>query len=330
MYVEEGTFLQRVITIKHVFVINDHAGRGEAERAARAARTLCGMEDCVIYRTDTPADATAFVRKYCEEHGDPVRFYACGGDGTLQSVANGVVGFPHASMTAYACGSGNDFVKYYGGQQPFLKIEELLQAQDMPVDLIKVSGHQYALNACHFGFDSAVASFMNKVRRHKLFGGKRAYPTAVAKALFCNMVTRCTVTVDGEVLNPAGKLLLCTVANGQFVGGSYRCAPRSKNDDGLLEVCLVKPVSRLRFLQLMDAYKEGRHLTDPRFDDVIVYRRGSEVHISSPDPQFACSLDGEVLYDSELSVSVAEKAIRFSVPASAAPIGQIEKEEALA
>lgn len=92
----------------------------------------------------------------------------------------------------------------------------------------------------------------------------------------------------------------------------------------------MKPVSRLRFLRLMDAYKEGRHLSDPRFDDVIVYRRGSRVNISSPDPHFACSLDGEVLFDSELSVSVAEKAIRFSVPASAAPIGQLEGEEVLA
>lgn len=288
------------------------------------------MDDCVIYRTDTPTDATAFVHNYCEEHGEPVRFYACGGDGTLQSVANGIVGFPHASMTAYACGSGNDFVKYYGGQQPFLQIEELLQAQDMPVDLIKVTGHPYALNACHFGFDSAVASFMNKVRRNKLVGGKRAYPTAVAKAFLCDMVTRCTVTVDGEVLNPAGKLLLCTVANGQFVGGSYRCAPRSENDDGMLEICLVKPVSRLTFLKLMNVYRVGGHLTDPRFSKAIVYRRGRRVSISSPDPQFACSLDGEVLYDSELSVSVAEKAIRFSVPASAAPIGQLKKDGALA
>ena len=35
-----------------------------------------------------------------------------------------------------------------------------------------------------------------------------------------------------------GNMLLCTVANGQYVGGSYRCAPRSRYDDGLAEICM--------------------------------------------------------------------------------------------
>ncbi len=305
--------------MRHVFVMNSNAGKGRlAEGLEAELQTYADKIAYEVYHTTAAGDATRFVRAYCAEHTEEqMRFYACGGDGTLQEVANGIVGFKHASMSAYPCGSGDDFVKYYGGRDRFLDLPSLLEAEEKQIDLIHIDDTHHAINACHFGFDSAVAVHMNKIRHKKIIGGKRAYPVSVAKALLSGMVTRCTVTVDGEVLNPSGELLLCTVANGQYVGGSYRCAPLSENDDGWLEVCLVKPVSRFTFLSLMNAYKEGRHLTDPRFENYIVYKRGKCVEIASPDPHFACSLDGEVIYGQNIHATVMEKAIRFAVPAEA-------------
>ncbi len=303
--------------MRHVFVMNDNAGKSHL--AAVLEQELQRYADTIsyeIYRTAASKDATRFVRAYCEEHADEqVRFYACGGDGTLQEVASGIVGFANASMSAYPCGSGDDFVKYYGGSERFLQLPALLQAEEKEIDLIHIDDAHHAINACHFGLDSVVAVHMNKIRHKKIIGGKRAYPVSVARALICGMRTRVTVTVDGEVLNPKGEILLCTVANGQYVGGSYRCAPLSENDDGWLEICLVKPLSRFTFLTLMNAYKEGRHLTDPRFAKYVTYRRGKCVQISSPDPKFACALDGEIIYRQEICATVAEKAIRFAVPA---------------
>ncbi len=302
--------------MRHIFVMNGNAGKSKL--AAALETELQAYADKIVYEvyhTTASGDATRFVRAYCAEHAEePVRFYACGGDGTLQEVANGIVGFEHASMSAYPCGSGDDFVKYYGGRERFLQLPLLLEAEEKVIDLIHIDDTHHAINACHFGFDSAVAVNMNKIRHKKIIGGKRAYPVSVAKALFSGMVTRCTVTADGEVLNPSGELLLCTVANGQYVGGSYRCAPLSENDDGWLEVCLVRPLSRLTFVSLMNAYKEGRHLTDPRFEKYITYRRAKRVEIVSPDPKFACSLDGEIIYGQQICATVIEKAIRFAVP----------------
>lgn len=305
--------------MRHIFVMNSYAGKGKlAESLETELKAYADTIAYEVYHTTAPGDATRFVRAYCAEHAEePVRFYACGGDGTLQEVANGIVEFPHASMSAYPCGSGDDFVKYYGGRDRFLDLPSLLEAEEKQIDLIHIDDTHHAINACHFGFDSAVAVNMNKIRHKKIIGGKRAYPVSVAKALLSGMVTRCTVTVDGEMLNPSGELLLCTVANGQYVGGSYRCAPLSENDDGWLEVCLVRPLSRLTFVSLMSAYKEGRHLTDPRFEKYITYRRGKCVEISSPEPDFACSLDGEIIYGQQICATVMEKAIRFAVPIEA-------------
>lgn len=305
--------------MKHVFIINPAAGKENAYAAIEEA--LSNLEtpvDYTLYQTQAPGDATAYIREYCKTHSEPVRFYACGGDGTLNETVNGVVGFPHASLGCYPCGSGNDFVKYYGGKRHFLNIKELVEASEEYIDLMRV-GNRYAINATHFGFDSCVAKTMMNVRRKKLIGGKNAYTTGVVVGLFKAMKNACKVYVDGELLNPKGNILLCTIANGQYVGGSFRCAPRSLNNDGLLEVCLVHPISHFKFLSLMGDYKEGTHLDDPKFAPILEYCRAESVTVEAPEG-FVYSFDGELITQKRFTVEAVRHAIRFAVPKSARPL----------
>lgn len=304
--------------MKHVFVINPAAGRENAYDTIRVALDALRDVDFELYQTTGQGDATAFVRHYCERYREPVRFYACGGDGTLNEVVCGAVGFPHASIGCYPSGSGNDFVKYYGGKEAFLNVKGLVEAPEEAIDVIRVGDH-YAINAAHFGFDSCVAKIMTKVRRRKLLGGRRAYPTGVVVGLLTAMRNKCKVWVDGELLNPKGTILLCTVTNGQYVGGSYRCAPRSLDNDGLLEVCLVRPISHFTFLKLMGAYKSGAHLEDKRFDRYIKYRRAKRVTVEAPEG-FVYAMDGELYADSHFDIEVCPLAIRFAVPQGAKPM----------
>ncbi len=312
--------------MKHIFIINPAAGKENASEKIRAA--LDAMPESVdyeIYQTQAPGDATAYIRNYCMNFSERVRFYACGGDGTLNEVVNGAVGFAHASVGCYPCGSGNDFVKYYGGKKHFLNVEALVEAEEEAIDLMRV-GNKYAINATHFGFDSCVAKTMMNVRRKKLIGGKNAYTTGVVVGLFKAMKNKCRVWVDDELLNPSGNILLCTIANGQYVGGSFRCAPKSWDNDGLLEVCLVRPISHITFLRLMSYYTEGTHLDDPRFEKILEYRRGRNIRIEAP-AGFVYSFDGELIRQNEFTVEVAPAAIRFAIPKGASPILSAEREE---
>ena len=137
--------------MKHIFVINPAAGRQSAydDVCSRLSSGVFGA-DYEIYRTRHPHDATSFIRSYCEAHPtEDVRFYACGGDGTLNEVVSGVVGHPNASVGCYPCGSGNDFVKYYGGADRFLDLSAQASAEEHLIDLIRV-GDRYAVNAAHF------------------------------------------------------------------------------------------------------------------------------------------------------------------------------------
>ena len=308
--------------MKHYFIVNPAAGKqNSGDRLIEELSKYTDRYDIEIHVTTAPLDATEFVRKTCQENPDAdMRFYACGGDGTLSEVVNGAIGFPNASVSCYPCGSGDDFVKYYGGRQNFLDIEALMNANDDLIDVLAINDSVYSINIVNFGFDTKVCKTMIKVRRKKIIGGKRSYVTGVVTALITAMKNKCSVTADGELLNPKGKILLCTLANGSYVGGSFYCAPKSINNDGLIDVALFRPLSRFTFVKLLPVYTKGGHLDDPRFKKYFEYRRVKSVSISAPEG-FSLTVDGEILDGTEFTVSVLPKALRFAVPAGSKLIG---------
>ena len=302
--------------MKHIFIYNPAAGR-DNKAAVEHLRNKMSSDyshlSYEFYPTLAAKDATVYVKKRCqEEPNEELRFYACGGDGTANEVLHGIVGFPNASMTCYPCGSGNDFVKYYGGAARFLDVDALINGRERAIDVMRI-GDRYSLNVTNFGFDAAVAKTMAEVKTKKLIGGKNAYTTGIVKSVFTSMKHNCTVWVDGEKLND-GKMLLCTVSNGRYVGGAYCCAPHSDNEDGLLEICLVKPLSLLTFVKLIAPYRDGKHLDDPRFAKLLTYCRGKSVRVEAEEG-FIYSLDGEIVECSNFTIEICPKAIRFAVPA---------------
>ena len=298
--------------MKNIFIVNPYAGRENILPSIE--KILADKQDFEyeIYVTKNPGDATAYVAQKCEESDEDIRFFSCGGDGTLNEVASGCVGHKNAIVALYPSGSGNDYVKYYGSKEKFLNIDNLIEGRETKIDIIQV-GDRYAVNACHFGLDSAVAKTMNAVRHKKIIGGKNAYNTGVLKALFTAMKTKCRVIGDGEALNN-DKILLCTIANGKYVGGSYKSAPRSVNDDGLMEVCCIKPVAMFKFLKLIKVYKAGTHLEREDLKKYLEYRRCKRVEIIGGQKNFAISLDGEVIDGDRFEVNILEKELRFIIP----------------
>ena len=309
--------------IKTIFIVNPASGKGMGLATISAA--IKELPDCDIYTTVGAGDATRFVREYCLQHPDETtRFCACGGDGTLFEVVNGAAGFDNAEVTCFPCGSGNDFVKYYGGPDIFRDAEKLVSAGSAPIDLMQV-GERYSINVVNFGFDTNVCKVMNQARNKPIIGGRNAYTWGIIVSLITAMKNKAKVYADGELLNEKGTLLLCTVACGKYVGGKYCCAPRSKNDDGMLELCLIKPVSRLTFLSLIGKYEKGLHLDDPKFKDLIIYRRCKKVEVVAEDG-FSYTMDGEVIDGSRFTCEVSPAALKFASPTMTA-VADASKQE---
>ena len=118
---------------------------------------------------------------------------------------------------------------------------------------------------------------------------------------------------DGELLSDDGEYFLCTIGNGQYVGGSFNCSPRAMLNDGMLEVCLVKCISRFKFITMIGKYTNGTHLDDKNCKKIMVYRRVNNVKVIAPKG-LTYTLDGEIMNTTELNISVIPNAIKLIVP----------------
>ena len=296
--------------MKHVFIINPKAGKKNSyDKISADLKSYMNNYDIEIHQTSYERDATEFTREYLKKYSGEVRFYACGGDGTLNEVVNGVIGYDNASVSLYPCGSGNDFVKSIGNINDFNNLEKLLNSKNKDIDVIKLND-LYSLNVTNFGFEAYVCKVANKLKKNRT---QNAYTLGIITALFKATVNDITVEVNGEVLNPNGKLLLCTLANGAYVGGKYKCAPRYVIDDGLMEICLVKPTNIFNLISLIGVYKKGEHLDNKRISKLLEYRRSSKVKVYS-NKDFDVCIDGEIISGKEFEVEILNKAIKFGIP----------------
>ncbi len=314
--------------MKHIFIINPAAGPENATEKIRTALSAYqDTHEILIHETAGVKDATHFVREYASSHPEEkIRFYACGGDGTLNEVVCGAYGFPHVSVSSYPCGSGNDFVKYYGGARYFLDVGALLGAEEREIDLL-TDGEDYSVNVANFGFEYFVCEKMEKLRRKAFWHGKRAYYGGIVSSLFTAMKNRARVLVDGKPFGGETHLL-CSVANGSHVGGSFCCAPRSDNEDSFLDICLIDPVSVPRFISMIGHYKNGTHLEEERMRDIVHYTRGKTVEVVAEKEGFGYVFDGELKRSKHFILRILPRALRFAVPKAALNVkGLLKKKE---
>lgn len=296
----------------YCFIINNEPSKiGNAQVIEDEIDKLDNKIDFEIYKTTAEKSATQFVKEYCIENPEKETcFVACGGDGTINEVATGMVGASNKHMAVLAYGSGNDFIKYYSGKD-FLSVKDIVNGTPHKIDILKVNEDRYSINVCNFGFDSVVASTANKLSRK---GNKNPYRWGIVKAIFYARFNAIKVSADGEELNPGKRMLLCTLGNNNHVGGEFFCSPRAKNDDGLIEVCYCKTTTLFGFLGILPVYTAGKHLDDPKTSGHFIYRQAKTVDIHS-DKEIELCLDGEMLAGNDFHVEILPQAISFIIPA---------------
>lgn len=303
--------------MKHYFIVNPIAGRNDStEYITNEVNRIFENrnEEHVIYITHKICDATDYVRLVCEENEksdspEDIVFYACGGDGSSFEVLNGLVGFPHALFAVVPVGSCNDFLKSFP-EYDFSSLENLVNGVEKKIDIIKINEY-YALNVCNIGFDAKV-NYDCVINRQKHKNIKKAYNSAIIKNLLKPWNDKVEIIMDGKTLFK-GKLLLSAFANGSFYGGGYHCAPLAKVDDGLLDACVIKKVSRLTFASLIKTFKNGKHLETKRTKNIITYKKGRKISITS-DKTLVVTVDGESFFWKNIDINVVTKGLRFIMP----------------
>ena len=305
--------------MKHIFIINPAAGKKDSRQRvytmAEALKKNHNLDvECML--TKSRGHATALTRAIAET-GDYVRFYACGGDGTVNEIANGIAGFPNAAMTCIPIGTGNDFLKNFGkdAEPLFLDAENLWNGDVTPLDLIDCNG-KYCLTIACTGIDARIAESVHEFGASPMLSGRGSYLASVAvNFLFHKIGRRWRVTLDDEVVED--EFALVSMCNGRYYGGGSTPVPEARMTDGVLDTVLVKNVSKARFARLFPDYSAGNHQKLPR--DIVRVSKAKVVRIHSDNGDIVTCLDGECSHSHDVTLRLADKKLNFFGPAGCDP-----------
>ncbi|MBR3714860.1 MAG: hypothetical protein IKM18_03010 [Clostridia bacterium] len=272
-----------------------------------AKKTPLEMNEKDFYRSQSAGDATSKIEELCRENPD-THITVYGGDGSVYEAVNAIMNSgaqDGAELTIVPFGTGNDFVKSLPSESGVRK----------KIDLIKFND-KYSANIINIGFDCDVVRVTEKLKKLRLVRGSIAYAIGVVAAVFNKLGKKLDIEFtleDGSVEHESGEHLLCVIANGRYYGGGFCCAPNAEIDDGILEVIIVRKISRLRFAKFIGGYKKGLHILpdgsiNPKYESILIYKRCKALKISNVMQLCA---DGEIIDCKDADISVVNKAINI-------------------
>lgn len=272
--------------------------RGRLRRFLRHLRRL--GHEVLLRRTEGPGHATQIARDLDPAHVDVV--VAAGGDGTINEVANGLIGRP-IPMTIAPLGTANVFAFETGLGLKLSRAARLpsegLVAEIRPA----LAGKRGFLLMVSAGTDARVVA--NVDRGIKRYLGKTAYVLAAVREILSGRPGRIQVTVDG-IRHEAG---LVVVTHASHYAGPFVIAPNVRMGDDSVCVVLLKGVRRRSLVKYAMALLLNRL---PTLKDATVLR-AHRVRIDGPEGQPIQS-DGDVIGQAPMDIVLGSRPLRILVP----------------
>lgn len=295
-----------------VVAINPSASFGASRDVGPAVvQTLRAMGHDVTSLTEPDFESLYAVARTAV-HTKPDALVVVGGDGMVQLGTN-LVARTRVPLGVVPAGTGNDMARGLGipidnAEAAIRLLGEALQREPRVIDAMRVSWDEadgtrvrrWAAGSLSAGFDAIVNERANLMRHPK---GPSRYIIALLAELTRLKPLRYRVTLDDEVLELDA--LLVSVGNNTSLGGGMMIAPDALIDDGLLDIMIVKPLSRLSFLRIFPRVFKGQHTSDPR----VVMRRARRIRIEVNVPLVAYA-DGERMGPLPIDLEVEPGAVR--------------------
>lgn len=232
---------------------------------------------------------------------------ACGGDGTVSQVANGLVG-SNAALGVVPIGSGNDFVKTMQLDKTLPESLDILKEGFITeIDLIRFEGDEegWCVNTIGMGLDG-LANY--HAGQSVFLKGFLMYAVGALKACFTFRGARMTLQIDG--MKRTNEYLMITLCNGKWEGGQFYIAPDAVMDDGHLDLLTIEKLPLYLILTYLPRFKTGPKKSMRGIQSL----QCKKLELHSDKPIYVHS-DGEHISDSvqDLRLAVVEKALRVVV-----------------
>ena len=324
-----------------VIITNPISGKGHAKNVAEqgyAALTESGQHGQLVL-TSASGDAKRFAQ---EAAADGTRHViACGGDGTLHEVVNGIATVPDVTLGVLPCGRGNDFAAAVGiPLKPEAAIATLLSGTPIRVDLGRcyqnssqlsaVSHQQEGVNASETSLPKAesrkptanyyfttiaTCGYDTEVSRRAakgtpLFAGTASYAYAAVETLFYYEPPN--VRLEGDFGTHEGALLLAATGITSRYGGGFQIVPNARIDDGLFDVCIIRPVSAFTVLRLLVTLFWGGHVGHP----AVSMHQTRTLKIET-DTSMLLYADGEPMCETPATIEIIKHGLVVMAPQTA-------------
>ena len=247
---------------------------------------------------------TTHVAKKAQEEGFK-KIFIVGGDGTINEAINGL-DLEDIILGIIPAGCGNDFAKMLGIKSIEDGISSILSGYIKLVDVGFVN-NRYFINNLGVGLDARIVYIADRLGNIK----NRVKYLVSALTTLLNFPAF-NVKIESKDYKFSGHVLGISVGNGKFHGGLFSLTPRAQIDDGLLDICVIKEISRLkRFFNVQKAIR-GTHIF---LKETQIFTADS-FSIYSKTP-FHIHVDGEFVNRplNKLEVKILNKQLQFCLPA---------------
>lgn len=279
-------------------LVNPSAGRGKGARYADAAAQRlrdAGFDVRIRVGADA-AEAEAIAHEAVAGDGGPL--VVCGGDGLVHLSVQALAG-TDVPLGIIPAGTGNDVARYLGISRtdPVAAADTIIASGRRRIDLAR-SGERHFVTVLAGGFDALVNERANSMGWPR---GQMRYNLATLAELRTFRPLHYTLDLDG--VTQTVEAMLVAVGNGPSFGGGLRITEGALLDDGLLDVVIIKAMSRPDLVRTYPKLFSGTHTRHPAYE----HHRVRRVTVASPG--IVTYADGERFGALPLTIECAPAAL---------------------
>lgn len=273
--------------MKHIFVVNP-SSRGNTLKKIRDIKAVCDVLNInwTIKVSDSKDDTKRIIDEYRDKY---CVIYAVGGDGTINTIVNGLIG-GKAFLGIVPNGADNDFYRSVDEKQGPIIECNVMKVNDL-----------YCINIFSVGIDAEI--YKNVHRMQSLhFPKSLVYPLSMAYTFYKHQNEPMLVNVDG--FKYYDYMTLVAICNGKYYGRGVKFDPYADIADGDAAVCMVGNLNRKELPELLSSVNDGTLFNNSQLEVLL----GDKITIDADSPIIG-NVDGEVVESSHFDIDTSATTI---------------------
>ena len=299
-----------------MLIINPNAGSRKAGKDWNKIKTILTNEKISFNSvfTESKTHATELTLKYIKEGYR--KFIAFGGDGTFNEIVNGIFiqnEIPTNEFTVgmLPVGTGNDWCRMFNIPIDYHKAIQIIKNHKIFIQDIGLVHYfnggeakfSYFANVTGIGYDALVNRKTN-IQKDKGNGGKLSYFLNIFSALFSYKDVPVTIEADG--FNIKANLFSMNVGICKYNGGGMMQLPNAIADDGLLDLTIIKKISKIELFTSLKKLYDGSLLAHPKVEAL----QAKNIIVTADDTVYL-EADGESLGTGPFTFSIIPKSLNI-------------------